>query len=135
MALMTIDLCSPAKILDRFSPTLSNSLTSAPANTVQVEQKNKRPEKPKTNKAIKPRSSADKELKKLSKQLEQAENDIETLEKLKKQVENEMSKPDVYSNPNKLAELNIKLNHNLSELKIKNKDWEFIAEQIDDLGQ
>ena len=46
-----------------------------------------------------------------------------------------MSKPDVYSNPDKLAELNIKLNHNLSELKLKNKDWEFIAEQIDSLEQ
>jgi ATP-binding cassette subfamily F protein 3 len=103
-----------------------NSLT-------QGAQKSKKLAKSKTNKLSKPRSSDDKELKKLSKQLEQAEKEIEKLEKLKKQVEVEMSKPDVYSNPDKLAELNIKLNHNQSELKLKNKDWEFIAEQIDSL--
>jgi hypothetical protein len=44
-----------------------------------------------------------------------------------------MSKPDVYSNPEKLADLNIKLNDNLSKLNLKNKDWEFIAEHIDEL--
>ena len=103
--------------------------------TTQGGQKSKKPAKPKVNKSAKPRNSDDKELKKLSKQLELAEKEIEKLEKLNKQVENEMSKPDVYSNPDKLAELNIKLNHNLSELKIKNKDWEFIAEQIDNLEQ
>jgi len=83
----------------------------------------------------KPKDSNQNELKKLGKQLEQTEKEIEKLEKEKSLVENEMSKPDVYSNPDKLAELNNKLNNILSQLKLINKDWEFIAEHIDALGQ
>ena len=75
----------------------------------------------------------ERELKKLTKQLEQAEIEIEKLEKEKSSVEVEMSKPDNYSNPDKLAELNVKLNSILSKLSLINKDWEFIAEHIDDL--
>lgn len=101
----------------------------------QVEQKSKKGAKPKANKSAKPRNADDKELKKLSKQLEQAENDIEKLEKFIKLTEDEMSKPDVYANPDKLAELNSRLINNQSKLKLANKDWGFIAEQIDNLEQ
>ena len=102
-------------------------------STTQVAQKSKKASKPKANKSLKPRNADDKELKKLSKQLEQAEKDIEKLENLINQIEDEMSKPDVYANPDKLAELNGRLNNNQSKLKLANKDWEFIAEQIDNL--
>ncbi|RLD24761.1 MAG: ABC transporter ATP-binding protein [Bacteroidetes bacterium] len=99
----------------------------------QIQQETKKSKKPASEKTAKPKNKDDQGLKKFRKQLEQVENEIERLEKVKKEVENEMSKPDVYSNPEKLAELNIKLNQYLSDLKIKNKDWEFIAEHIDEL--
>lgn len=97
----------------------------------QVEQKSKKTAK--ASKSTKPRNAADKELKRLSKQLEQTEKDIENLEDLTNKIEDEMSKPDVYANPDKLAELNSRLNNNQSKLKLANKDWGFIAEQIDSL--
>ena len=103
-------------------------------STPQTQHKNKKAAKPKAKNAAKPRNVDDKELKKLTKQLEQAEKNIEKLEKQIVQIEGEMSKPDVYANPDKLAELNSKLNNNQSQLNIANKDWGFIAEQIDDLA-
>ena len=101
---------------------------------VQSNQDSKKTKKPASEKSTKPKNKDEQELKKLRKQLEQVENEIEKLEKGKKITEDAMSKPDIYSNPDKLAELNSKLNHQLSELKHKNKDWEFIAEHIDALG-
>jgi ATP-binding cassette, subfamily F, member 3 len=89
--------------------------------------------KKKSTKTAKPKNNNDQELKKLKKQLAQKELEIEGLEQQKKMVELEMSKPDVYSNPDKLAELTLQLDEHLYKLKIANKDWEFIAEQIDEL--
>lgn len=105
----------------------------AQRSKVQVDQESKKSRKPASEKSAKPKNKDEQELKKLRKQLETVENEIEKLEKDKKLIEDEMSKPDIYSNPDKLAELNNKLNHQLSELKLKNKDWEFIAEHIDEL--
>ena len=96
-------------------------------------QDSKKTKKPASEKSTKPKNKDEQELKKLRKQLELVENEIEKLEKGKKITEDAMSKPDIYSNPDKLAELNTKLNHQLSELKLKNKDWEFIAEHIDEI--
>lgn len=100
------------------------------------EQINKEPSlqktsKPKKPKSTKPKTHSDRELKKLQQQLAKVESEIEALEKNKKSIEEKMSSPDVYSDPDKLAELNTELNKYQSELSLKNKDWEFVAEQID----
>lgn len=96
-------------------------------------QQLKKPKKKKDNPEKKPRDKTDQELRKLRQQLSQVESEIEKLEKASKKLAEEMSKPGVYSNPDTLAELNIKLSEAQSKLNLKNKDWEFIAEHIDDL--
>jgi ATP-binding cassette, subfamily F, member 3 len=96
-------------------------------------KKKSNPAKKASNKSPKPKPKDDRQLKKLQKQLAQKELEIEDLEKQKKLVELEMSKPDVYSNPDKLAKLTLQLDEHQYKLKMANKDWEFIAGQIDEL--
>ena len=99
----------------------------------QENKKSKKATKSNAEKTPKLKNKEDQSLKKLRNELSQIETDIDKLEKQKKQTEAEMAKPDVYANPHKLAELNSNLNEHLGKLKLKNKDWEFIAEQIDEL--
>lgn len=94
-------------------------------------KKNKKATKVTLNKKPKSKNHEDQELKKLRKLLESAELDIEKLEQEKNEVEDEMSKPETYSNPDKLEGLNSKLNDYLSKLNLSNKEWEHVAEQID----
>ncbi len=89
--------------------------------------------KPTAKKSARPRDKTGQELKKLRQQLAGVEKDIGHLENRQQTIETEMSRPEVYSNPEKLAELNIVLHDCQGELQLKNKDWEFIAAQIDDL--
>jgi ATP-binding cassette, subfamily F, member 3 len=96
-------------------------------------KKKSNPAKKASNKSPKPKPKDDRQLKKLQKQLAQKELEIEDLEKQKKMVELEMSKPDVYSNSDKLAKLTNQLDEHQYKLNMANKDWEFIAGQIDEL--
>jgi len=98
-----------------------------------VQKKSKKVNNAPSKKNQKPKTKDGNELRKLKNTLEQTEQTIEKLEKEKKQIEDQMSKPDVYSNPDKLAELNTKLNDSLGKLQLSNKDWEFVAEQIDSI--
>lgn len=96
---------------------------------VPVETK---PKKVKENKA-KPRNENERELKKLRKDLSVKEAEIEQLETAVSQLETEMAKPENYADAEKLSELTIQLNSEQGRLTLANKDWEFLAGQIDDL--
>ncbi len=91
----------------------------------------KKPKKPAKKVNVKPRNQDERELNKLRKLLAETEQEIENLEQLHKGIEEKMSKPDIYASHDKLAELNSKLMDAQSKLRLKNKDWDFLAEQID----
>jgi ATP-binding cassette subfamily F protein 3 len=78
--------------------------------------------------------ATDKKLKSLQKELKQLEVKIESLESQKKQIEEEMSKPDVYSNFEKLKQAQDKFNEVNSALEIDSKKWEQLVEEIDQLA-
>lgn len=82
----------------------------------------------------KPRDLNVKELKKLQSQLATKETAIGKKESDIGQIEEEMSNPANYADADKLADLTSELNKQQSELRVLNKDWEHIAEQIDDLS-
>ena len=88
------------------------------------------PKKKKEPKA-KPRDENDRELKKLKSELGKKETEIEKLEKSVAKIESAMAIPDNYADADKLSELTVKLNAEQARLTDANKDWEFLAEQID----
>ena len=88
------------------------------------------PKKKKEPKA-KPRDENDRELKKLKSELGKKESEIEKLEKSVAKIEAAMAIPDNYADADKLSELTVKLNAEQARLTDANKDWEFLAEQID----
>jgi ATP-binding cassette subfamily F protein 3 len=98
-----------------------------------VKSKSTKPAKKADNKKPKTKTKDDQELKKLRKHIAEKEVEIDTLEKKKKEIEDKMGTSEVYSNPDELAKLNIQFNEYQSSLKMLNKDWEFVAEQIDAL--
>ena len=72
-----------------------------------------------------------KKLKALQKQLKGIEEKIEILEKQKLDFENQMAKPEVYSDFEKLSEIQSKFNNVSAELNSLNKQWESLAVEID----
>ena len=102
---------------------------------IQVEQepqpaapKPKEPKKEPTQVA-----SNEKELKKFMKLGEQAEQQIIVLEEEKKKVEEEMAKPEVYSNFETLQQFQGKVKDIEKTLNQANEEWENVLEKIDEL--
>jgi ATP-binding cassette subfamily F protein 3 len=83
---------------------------------------------------VKPRSSdQDKELTKLRKEVELLEQEIELLEIKKADLEDKLSEPDVFSNPEKLFIVNEDYNNVKIDLEEKNQRWEAHILQIESL--
>ncbi|WP_020531804.1 ABC-F family ATP-binding cassette domain-containing protein [Flexithrix dorotheae] len=106
----------------------------------KLEQESLNESKPrKEAKKSKPKPSPSEEqelknqLKKLQKKLGEKENNISKLEKGKTEIEDELSKPSVYANPDLLAEVNQKYEAVKSELEAENEEWENLAMEIDEI--
>ena len=69
-------------------------------------------------------SDQDKELAKIRKEVESIELEIETLEQKKAKLEAKLSEPEVFSNPEKLSEVNEAYNKVNFDLKEKNLLWD-----------
>jgi len=93
----------------------------------------KREKKVETN--VKPKqpqpSTNEAKLKSLEKELKKVEEQMNQLEELKTKWENEMTKPDVYGNTERLKEVQSSFNKVEAELRQVNKKWEEIATAID----
>jgi ATP-binding cassette subfamily F protein 3 len=89
---------------------------------------------PKKEHTSKPDDTSSKKLKAFQKELKHEEEKIEKLEKEKKQVEEEMAKPDVYGNFEKLKSAQEKFNSVNSSLETATKNWEKLIEEIDQLS-
>ncbi len=90
-----------------------------------------RPVAPKKEQAVKINDAADKKLKALQKELKQLEEKVESLEVQKKEMEDEMAKPEVYSDFEKLKLAQEKFNDVNTLLEEATKNWEKLIEQID----
>ncbi|MCB0494499.1 MAG: ABC-F family ATP-binding cassette domain-containing protein [Cyclobacteriaceae bacterium] len=104
----------------------SKHLENKPAQAQPVKKEKKENTKPKeidTN-----------ELKALEKELEKIESGIELAEKEVNELENTMAQPEVYANPEKLAEVNTKFEEAKMRLKSFQSDWEDVADKIDILN-
>jgi ATP-binding cassette subfamily F protein 3 len=90
-------------------------------------------EKPATVKTAnpKPRKAGDAKLKKLEKQLEDLEQGISACENEIQILEEELSKPEVYANIQKLAEVNTSYEKKKTELESLNMQWEACVEAIE----
>jgi ATP-binding cassette, subfamily F, member 3 len=106
-----------------------NEIAEAPA-------KREAPPAVKKEKEVAPKNDeADKKLKALNKELKQVETKIESLEKDKTDLENEMAKPEVYGDFNKLKVEQEKFNTVNTDLERSTKRWEELMEEIDGLGK
>jgi ATP-binding cassette subfamily F protein 3 len=76
----------------------------------------------------------DNKLKLLEKELKQVEELLEQQEKKKSSLEEEMAKPDVYGNFEKLQQTQLQFNEAEKRLKETNARWEQIATSIDELN-
>ncbi|MCK5207840.1 MAG: ABC transporter ATP-binding protein, partial [Cyclobacteriaceae bacterium] len=73
------------------------------------------------------------QISKLKKKLESVENEIEINEREISRIEEEMSDVEIYSNPDKLVEVNKRYENLKRILEDKNTRWEQIAEEIEEL--
>ena len=73
-------------------------------------------------------------LKSLDKELKKIEEQINELETLKVSLENELTRPEVYNQADKLKEVQAKFNQAISSLADANKKWEDLATAIDELS-
>jgi ATP-binding cassette subfamily F protein 3 len=74
------------------------------------------------------------QLKTLEKQLKKVEEELESLQADKIRIENEMTKQEVYSNPEKIKQLKKELEELTGKINSANANWEEIATKIDKLG-
>ncbi|MCS7018883.1 MAG: ABC-F family ATP-binding cassette domain-containing protein [Cytophagales bacterium] len=79
------------------------------------------------------REEARKQLKKLQKQLEETERRIGACEQQKKQLEEEMTLPFVYANPEALAKINAQYEAVKAEIEKETEIWEQLASELDAL--
>ncbi|MFN3403557.1 MAG: ribosomal protection-like ABC-F family protein [Cytophagaceae bacterium] len=79
------------------------------------------------------RKELQKELKQLNSQLEKTEGQLEQLENKKKLMEDELAKPDVYSNINLLNEKNTAYDKLVNELNKVQEQWDSLAEKIQNI--
>lgn len=107
---------------------------------VQAEEGAQRSEPKKQKTEKKPRESKpdtlsdDLRIKNLEKDLKKVEETIARLQDDKLSIENDMAKPEVYANFEKLNEVQEKLNRVTEELDKANAKWEELAEEIDSLS-
>ena len=99
----------------------------------QVFQEVKQATAPKEKKKnTKPREEVDiHKVKALEKDLEKIESEIEKTEKEVSDLETTMASPEVYANPEKLAEVNHKFEKTKTLLESLQSNWEDVADQID----
>jgi ATP-binding cassette, subfamily F, member 3 len=101
-------------------------------NEVGEEPVKREPPPPQVKKEAAPKNDdAEKKLKALNKELKQVEGKIELLEAEKSVCENEMAKPEVYGDFEKLKQAQEKFTKATSELDIATKRWEEILTEID----
>lgn len=90
-------------------------------------------EKSKTAQPTTQNNEPEKYLAKLTKQIENLEPEIQALELEAEDLEKEMAKPGVYSDPDKLLEYNTKYQKIKDNLQLKNEEWESLVHQLDSL--
>lgn len=90
----------------------------------------------KANKGVKQKSKPKDEsrVKALQKNLTELEAKIESLEAEKTRLEVQLSDPKVYESPELLEETNLQYAAATQELEERNKDWEALVVQIDEMG-
>ena len=94
--------------------------------------------KPKTKKTVKkaPTKPAENDqLKELKKQLAKTEESLDKVESEKEQLEQQLSDPGVYGQPESLQEITLAFEKNQQELSQLNQKWEEIAGKLDQLEQ
>jgi len=95
----------------------------------------KKKEDPKPATASSPASDQQKkQASSLARQLKEVEAKIETLEQQKSKLEEEMAKPEIYSDFEKLRDLQNDFKMNNTALEQANNEWENLATKIDALG-
>jgi len=100
----------------------NNANVAPPAKPKKEPKQETREEKPKEHKTS---------LDKLMKDLKQVEEKIESLQTAKNSLENELTKPDIYSNPEKIASLQKKIKETEALLQTENDKWDKLADEID----
>jgi ATP-binding cassette subfamily F protein 3 len=90
----------------------------------------KAPEVKKTKPVEKPAADANYQ-KKLTRQLRQVEESIERAAKRKSELETELSRPEVYSNVNRLSEVQSEFEKNDTLLRQLNEEWETLVNKLD----
>lgn len=108
------------------------------SGTDNANAKKDTPKKEPAQKVIKTENKDEKrllenDLKKNSRELEEIEAAIEKLESEKIKQENELSKPEIYSNPEKLVVENEKYSKITDLLSEENQKWEKLAEKIEEM--
>jgi ATP-binding cassette, subfamily F, member 3 len=76
-----------------------------------------------------------KQKKKLEKELNETETEIFGLEQLKKEIENKLSEPAFYENPEQLGQLNHEYQETNQKLDQYHQIWENLAAQLEDIEQ
>jgi ATP-binding cassette subfamily F protein 3 len=104
--------------------------TTASAEVAKPEKKVEAPPKPKAVQT----PSQEAKLKSLEKDLKKIEEQINQLESLKVSLENELTKPEVYNNQDKLKQAQAEFNQTISSLAASNKKWEDLATMIDEIS-
>jgi ATP-binding cassette subfamily F protein 3 len=101
-----------------------------------IQAKAEPPKKEKPAREITPaKPRNDNKLKLLEKDLKQIEDEIAALEEKKNVYEEDMSKPEVFGNFEKLQEIQLNFDKVDKELKAANEKWEHIATAIDEMNQ
>ena len=101
-----------------------------PATPAKPEKKVEAP--PKAKPVQTPSQEA--KLKSLEKDLKKIEEQINQLETQKASLENELTKPEVYNNADKLKQVQSDFNETILSLSASNKKWEDLATMIDELS-
>jgi ATP-binding cassette, subfamily F, member 3 len=78
--------------------------------------------------------SQEAKLKSLEKDLKKIEEQINQLETQKASLENELTKPEVYNNAERLKQVQAEFNQTTSSLATSNKKWEDLATMIDQMS-
>ena len=102
----------------------------------QEQQEEESPKKAKATKEKKQRTPSEtellqKEIKQLHKKLEEAEKEVTELEKKVKTTEAEMAKPEVYGQPDKLAEATQRYEKHKKKLTEWQQQWDGLATEIE----
>ncbi len=108
------------------------NIANTPAETVPEKKKSESKQKPASTISV---ESNEKERKALNRKLTEIENRIEELEKEKKSLEEEMAKPEVFGDFEKLREVQVLFKKIESETENVNSQWEELASKIDGLSR